>query len=315
VPRRFFCLLLALLCCFGAARAGDETAVFTVEDSETGFFVTDETEDFPPAEYSFSKKQSAHYESDTLIYTVERFTIGGVTCLLTKIWVQDPERQIRKVNAPWGESLDTPLNLARKIPETVLATNASGYITKKYPDIPDNYPGKSEDYFNTTLGSLVITDGEVLRDLEGVPFYGLALSSYGITLYRGTDNRAVLATQPTQTWAFFEPCAMQVNGEDLLPPEGTWDIARERHPRTILARVNRNNYLMLHVTGKDEGASGLTLYRINTFFFDHFETEWVYNLDGGYSTALMIRKQQKNARLNTLVPSKQRVADVICFTE
>ena len=34
MPRRFFCLLLALLCCFGAARAGDETAVFTASETD-----------------------------------------------------------------------------------------------------------------------------------------------------------------------------------------------------------------------------------------------------------------------------------------
>ena len=311
--RRFFCLL-AVLCClplFPAPRAAGEGA----EVEDVVFPASGEETVFPPEEYAYvGKRRSAHYESDTLVYTIENFTLDSVPVFLTKIWVKDPERQIRKVNAPWGESLANPLNLARQIPETVLATNASGYITRQYPDIPETYPGRSEDYYFTTLGSVVVTDGVILRNLPDVPFWGLALSADGITLYRGADNETVLASNPRQTWAFFEPCAMQAGGEDLLPKEGTWPLAKEKAPRTVLARVNRNNYLLLHVPNRAD-SNGLSLYRLNIFFFRNFETEWVYNLDGGYSSALIYRPQKKNARLKVLLPNWQPVADILCFTE
>ena len=292
--RRLLCLLFVLLCFTFAIRA-EEAVVY------------------PPETYGFSKRVSASHESDTLIYSVESFSLDSVPCLLTKIWVLDPARQIRKVNAPWGAGLANPLDLAGQIPETMLATNASGYITKQYPDLPESYPGSPADYFFTTLGSLVITDGEVLRNLEGVPFCGLALSEDGITLYRGADNDAVLASSPRQTWAFSENCAMMENGEDLLPEKGSWRMAKEQHPRTVLARVNRNNYLMLHVPNRED-SWGLSLYRINLFFQKNFDTEWVYNLDGGYSSALIIR-DKKTGRLKKLAPNRQPVADILCITE
>ena len=295
--RRLLCFLLMLLVLPGASctRAESKTV-------------------FPPEEYEFAKRVSVRYESETLIYTIESFALDGVPCLLTKVWVRDPERQIRKANASWGEDLDWPLALAKQIPGTVLATNASGYITRQYPDIPESYPGVPEDYFFTTLGSLVVTEGEVLRNLENVPFYGLALSKDGISLYRGVDNEQVLATAPLQTWAFFESSAMQEGGEDVLPEEGTWPVAKEQHPRTILARVNRNNYLMLHVPNRKD-SYGLSLYRINRFFTKNFETEWVYNLDGGYSTELIYRSQKENARLTQLARCRQKSADILCITE
>ena len=308
MSRRFLCLLLALLCALPSLAGGEVS---------TGFVVTDENTDYPPMEYEplpFSTRKSVVYESDTLIYTIESFRLDTVTCLLTKVWVKDPERQIRKANAPWGESLANPLDLAKQVPGAVLATNASGYITRTYPEIPENYPGESQDYYFTTLGSLVITDGEILRRLDGVPFWGLALSDNGITLYRGTDNETVLASQPVQTWSFYETCAMQVGGVDVLPEEGTWPMAKEHHPRSVIARVNRNNYLMLHVPNRED-SYGLSLYRINRFFSAHFEPEWVYNLDGGWSTALIYKTQEKNARLTRLAPNWQPVADILCFTE
>ena len=107
---------------------------------------------------------------------------------------------------------------------------------------------------------------------------------------------------------------MMVNGEDVLPEEGTWPMAREQHPRSVLARVNRNNYLMLHVPNRQD-SHGLSLYRINQFFMRNFKTEWVYNLDGGYSTALIYKTQDKKARLTRLAPNRQPVADILCITE
>ena len=91
--RRFLCLLLVLLCLPCAIRAEDATV-------------------YPPETYEFSKHVSASHESDTLIYSIESFSLDTVPCLLTKIWVRDPARQIRKVNAPWGEGLANPLKLA-----------------------------------------------------------------------------------------------------------------------------------------------------------------------------------------------------------
>ena len=305
--RRLLCFLLAVLCCVGAACARCEGLEVTDLDSA-------DRPVFPPEEYEFSKRVYTRYESETLIYSIESFTLDSIPVLLTKLWVRDPQRQIRKANAPWGESLANPLNLAREIPGTVLATNASGYITKQYPDIPETYPGDPSDYFFTTLGSLVITEGEVLRCLDGVPFYGLALSADGITLYRGADNDMVLASSPLQTWAFFENCAMMENGEDLLPEEGTWPMAREQHPRSVLARVNRNNYLLLHVANwkKSHGAS---LYWLNDFFSANFTTEWVYNLDGGSSSSLICRPGTKETRLRRYVQNGQGIMDILCFTE
>ena len=305
--RRFLCLFAAALLlplpCFGESETPD--AAFAVEDENTVF---------PPEEYEFDRRDSVRYESDTLIYTIESLRLDGTLCLLTKVWVQNPLRQIRKVNASWGESLSSSLQLFRQLPEAVLGTNASGYISKAYPELPEGYPGESSDYYYTTLGSLVITEGEVLRKLEEVPFWGLSLSDRGITLHRGSSVDSVMALSPRQTWAFFEPCAMQVNGEDTLPEKGSWTLADAPFPRSVIARVNRNNYLMLHVPNRED-SYGLSLHRINKFFFSHFRTEWVYCLDGGYSSALIYREKKKNARPVQIAPGRQQVADILCFTE
>ena len=91
--RRLLCFLLAALCCLGAACAGGESG-------SSGLEVTDldpaDLPVFPPEEYGFSKRVYTRYESETLVYTIESFTLDSVPVLLTKLWVKDPERQIRK---------------------------------------------------------------------------------------------------------------------------------------------------------------------------------------------------------------------------
>ena len=59
---------------------------------------------------------------------------------------------------------------------------------------------------------------------------------------------------------------------------------------------------------------GVTLRRAEKFFQANFNAEWVYNLDGGQSFALLCRKREKN-KMTTLAGGYAKVADVMAFTE
>ena len=250
------------------------------------------------------------YDSPTLKYTVERFTMEGERCYLTRVWVQDPSRQIRKATSAWKTNLRHPKVLAVKIPDAALVINGSGYVSPQYPEIPENYPGTSEDYFFTPLGSLTVTDGEVFRNLEGVPYYGLTLDGDGLQMYTGADNADVLATNPIQTWSFYTTCPMLRNNEDLLPED--WPFADKHAARTVIGRVDKHNYLILSVdTGKKDG---LSLRRVSVFFRESFRTEWVYDLDGGPSSALLCRKRGKT-KMSTVMGGGAKDADIMAFIE
>ena len=250
------------------------------------------------------------YDSPTLKYSMETFTMSGETCFLTRIWVKEPARQIRKVTSDWKKNLKFPKTLMMKLPEAVLAINGSGYVSPQYPEIPDNYPGESEDYFFTPLGSVTVTDGEVFRNLEGVPYYGLALDEDGLQMYTGADNGDVLATNPVQTWSFYTTCPMLRNNIDLLPEE--WPFADRRACRTIIGRLDGHTYLILSANDAKKG--GITLRRAVEFFQDNFNTEWVYNLDGGPSSALMYWKKGTK-KPHTVMGAGVKDADIMAFTE
>ena len=188
--------------------------------------------------------------------------------------------------------------------------NGSGYVSPRYPEIPENYPGTSEDYYYTPLGSLTVTDGEVFRNLEGVPYYGITLDAEGLQMYTGEDNEAVLATEPSQTWSFYVGCPMLRDNEDLLPAD--WKFADQKAARTIIARLDQNNYVILTVS--TEKKRGISLRRAEEFFRENFQAEWVYNLDGGYSSALLCRTRDKK-KPRIITGGSAKVADIMAFTE
>lgn len=249
------------------------------------------------------------YDSDTLRYEIRQIRIDDAECYLTSVWMAEPGRQIRKATAQWEESLAYPSDMAATIPGAALAINGSGYVSQVFPWIPEEYPGKSEDYYNTPLGSLTVTDGEVFRDLEGVPYVGLTLQSDGLHMHVGEDNASVMAAQPTQTWSFYVQCPLIRDGQDIL--DRSWAFAQRKAMRTIIARRDANNYVLLTVTNK---GGGLTLVRCVDFLQEQVRPEWAYNLDGGPSSALLYRRERWRI-LKVMHGNTSRDADVMVFTE
>lgn len=252
--------------------------------------------------------QGAVYESDSLRYSIEIGNLDNTKVYLIRLWMQDPGRQIRKVSAQWREGLAYSQNLSAMIPEAALAINGSGYVSPIYPEIPDNYPGVSADYYYTSLGSLAITDGELLRCLEGVPYFGLTLEADGLHMYVGEDNETILAGEPTQTWSFYERCPLIQNDESIL--DRGWDFALRKAARTIIARLDDHDYVLLIVTR----VHGLPLTVCTDFLLETFHPQWAYNLDGGPSTGL-IRRMQGRRTQKLIYGSGQKVFDIMAFVE
>jgi len=267
-------------------------------------------EPLPVYEHTFSGEVTQSYDTDTLKYTIELFYHEEARCYVTKLWMADPGRQICKATAKWEKNLMYPSEMGKKVPGAALVINGSGYVSPVFPDIPENYPGKSKDYFYTPLGSLTITNGEVFRNLEGVPFYGLTLQQDGLHMHVGEDNEAVLAQNPTQTWSFYERCPMILDHQSILDTQ--WKFANNKAIRTIIAKMDANNYIILTVTHKT--SAGLTLVQCVDFLLENFSPEWAYDLDGGPSSALLYRNVGKKS-LKTLYGNNSKDADVMAFIE
>lgn len=282
-------LLLILLCLLPLCARGEELPLWPYEES--GVLV-------------------AEHHSDTLSWRIEETQVEGAQVFLSKVCMADAGRQIGKATADWEQNVLSTGEIVLRAPEASLIINASGYVTRVYSWVPENYPGRNSDYFNTPLGSLTVTDGEVFRHLEGVPYYGLTLNTDGLRLHVGEDPAQVLAQQPAQTWSFYEECPVIRDHASILDPD--WRFTNTRAMRTIIAKMDDHNYLILTVTrgGKQRG---LTMQQCVDYLLAAFDPEWAYNLDGGPSSALMYRDEE--GKLITVWKNGQENADIMYFAE
>ena len=265
--------------------------------------------ELPVYPYETQGTTVAEHQSETLWWRIEQTTVDDVTVYLTKICMADPGRQIGKTTADWEANVQDTLQLAAKAPEASLLINASGYVTSRYPEIPDNYPGESEDYYNTPLGSVTVTDGVVFRCLEGVPYYGLTLNEDGLRLHTGEDPLAVLSQQPTQTYSFYVECPVIAEYESILDPD--WTFTSRRAMRNIICKMDGQNYLIMTVTNRKQ--RGLTMQQCVDYLLESFRPQWAYNLDGGPSAALMYRDEA--GALHIVWRNSQENVDIMTFTD
>ena len=248
------------------------------------------------------------YQSPSLRYSIETGLLDGTKVYVSRIWMQEPGKQILKAGSAWHEHLAEAEALAKKLPRAALVINGSGYVSPLYPEIPENYPGSRPDYYFTPLGSITVTNGVLLRNLPGVPYYGLTLEADGLHMYMGADNEEVLAGEPSQTWAFYEKCPLIAGGESVLDRD--WDFAQRKATRTVIARVDDHNYVVLTVTS----AHGATLMTCTDFLLGEFQPEWAFNLDGGPSSALLRRRYGKKGH-HLVYGARQKIVDVMGFAE
>ena len=267
-----------------------------------------ETTPAPGYTWTGIKEAVRSYDTDTLKYTVDKGKIGKTLCYVTRVWMQSPGQQIRKATSKWRKGLALPSDMAKKVPGAALVINGSGYVSKTYPEIPDNYPGKSPDYYYTPLGSVTVINGELMRSLTDVPFYGLTLQEDGLHLHVGDMPEDVLAQNPTETWSFYEKCPLIQEHESIVDRE--WDWANHRATRTIIAKVDENNYVILTATNNN----GLTLLDATDFLLEYYDPEWAYNLDGGPSSALLCRNVGKKT-LKVIFGGEKKDVDIMAFVE
>ena len=248
------------------------------------------------------------YESETLTCVIEPCEINRTQAYLTTITMADPGRQIRKASSPFHVRLAEATDLAKQIPQAAVVINGSGYVSPGYPEIPANYPGTGRDYYYTPLGSLTITDGEVLRCLEGVPYYGLTLEKDGLHMYVGADNEEVLSHHPTQTWAFYDGCPLIRDGESIL--DRSWDWAARHAVRNIIARIDDHTVLVLTIARMP----GADLMQLTDLLVECFHPEWAFNLDGGPS-ATLIRRRSGEKYQKLIFGARQKIVDIMAFVE
>ena len=257
-------------------------------------------------------------ETSTLKVTIRKVN----TYYLTQVWVKDPYNQLNKFDSPqYGSSLYRPASLLQSAVnqkglsnKLVVGFNASGFYLK------DTYDASSVSYYppynKTSVGTLVITDGKVVRNA-----YNKAYKTWFIA---GVDKSGTLQiyvdektndTSAKQAWAnnvisnirntftFASPLVLNGQASSITT---SMPSAGSKVNRQAICQIDNNNFLL--ITGSNLDRQDL----INIMLTANCKTGT--NFDGGGSIALLY-KSKNSTNIETIIGGGRALTEVGYFTE
>ena len=249
---------------------------------------------------------------------------------LTRIWAYDPYHQMNKEDSPnYGKELYKPKDLLKNAinnnnlnGKLLVGFNASGFYLK------NTYDASSVNYYSgydkTSVGSLVITDGKVKRNLYEK---GDLLTWYitGITpnnkmvVYEDIKMREtnvndkknwaemVINSGIRNTYTFASPVILKgqktnyTNKNSRMP--GSNDSKKGLQ---LICQINDNNFVLFTSSGEKRNTA------INLFMKLGCQT--AVNLDGGGSIALLYKSSSSN-EIETIVGNGRALPEAGYFRE
>lgn len=245
---------------------------------------------------------------------------------LTRVWARNPYQQLNKFDSPeYGKNLYRPSTLLSKAiskynlqNKLVVGFNASGFYLK------DTFDASSVDkyssYNKTSVGTLVITDGKVIRNaynkayktwfVAGVDsnnklriFTDKKASTTSEINAKKTWSQSVINSGIRNTFTFASP--LIENGVKSLITTNMPSYSSKKD-RQAICQVNDNNFVL--ITGKNLTRNNL----INIMLSLNCQTGT--NLDGGGSIALLY-KDKNSTTLKKVIGDSRSLTEVGYFTE
>ena len=241
---------------------------------------------------------------------------------VTQIWARSPYNQLNKYDSPqYGSSLYKPsallqdaINDKHLSNQLIVAFNASGFYLR------DTFDAASVNsysaYDKTSVGTLVITDGKVVRNA-----YNHAVKTWYIAGIDRTNTLRIYEDKATNnsvekeqwaktiigsirnTYTFASPLVMNGQASSIttsMPSPGS------SLNRQALCQIDSNNFLL--ITGSNLSRQDL----INIMLQNKCKTGT--NFDGGGSIALLF-KSKNSTSIETIIGNGRALTEVGYFTE
>jgi len=254
--------------------------------------------------YTLTGSLVKSYEDETIKVSVEKISKYYVT----KIWLQNPAEQIKKKEAGWGSSLTTVNSMLNATPGAIVGCNGSGFY-KSGSWEPSQSAIKKTSWNKTTEGYLVISNGEIRRQISGQQCNALLgiLPNGSLKYYENNPYNDVINDGVRNTFTF----------GPLLVKDGKAYRQAVGSPRrgysssaaslTTIGQIDANNFIIIETAG----SSTAKLSEIADFGIK-LGCNLLYNLDGGGSSSLWFRNGTTGN--GTQVKSSSRgVGDTLYF--
>ena len=225
---------------------------------------------------------------------------------VTKIWVKDPSKQVKKASAPWG-SLKTVEQQMKDKSNAIVACNGGGFMRDPFwvPGENSLYRTLKLNWDKTPSGNLVLTNGKIMRALKYAN--GVELKTSGqvgilpngsFKLYNGTTYQKVIDDGVKNTFTFSAYMLID-NGVINSMCDSTQEAMRN-----CVGQIDGNNYVIL------TSYSNETIKRMAEVG-KKVGCKYLYNFDGGGSTTLWMKNLVAyHPKIGEIRP----VADSLYFT-
>lgn len=274
-------------------------------------------------------EQIKPYASDKIIYqgnseTLKVYIVHRGSYHMTYIWVKDAYTQLNKFDSPqYGSRLYVPRQLLTDANKTynlhskiMVGFNASGfYLRDTYDAASVNAYGA---YDKTSVGSLVITNGKVVRNAYNhavKTWYTIGVNKENKLLVfedKKSNNvsekqawaQSVINSGIRNTFTFAAPVIL--NGQRTTITTSMPGAYADKKGLQMICQINENNFLLF--TSKNETRNNA----INEFLKMGCQT--AMNLDGGGSVALFY-KEKNTDNFTGVLGGGRSLPEVGYFTE
>ncbi len=245
---------------------------------------------------------------------------------ITRIWAYDPYHQLNKFDSPeYGKKLYRPKTLLKKAKEKynlqnqlLVGFNASAFYLAGVYDASE--VSKYSKYNKTSVGTLVITDGKVIRNAYNHAYktrYIVGVDKDNqMQVFTDKSGTSKKAKEEKKKWAqevidsgirnTFTHASILIKDYKKSSTKTNMPSPSTRKNRQAICQIDTNNFAL--ITGENLNRSDLQNIMMN------LKCRIGSNLDGGGSIALFFQDRGSNS-ISTIIGNKRDLTEVGYFSE
>lgn len=203
-------------------------------------------------------------------------------------------------------------------PEYLLSAFAKGKYGRNVTEATSNTAERVDailavngDYYGARNSGYVIRNGVLYRSKSGgnEDLVMYADGSFAVISESQISADKLLEDGAVQVWSFGP--GLIVDGEISVSAKQEVGRAMASNPRTAIAYVGENHYLLVVADGRTGASDGLTLYELASFL-QTLGVQTAYNLDGGgSSTMVFLGEVVNNPTTGGNRISERSVSDIV----
>lgn len=225
------------------------------------------------------------YQDENINITLSSERVDETTVYVADITVSDSSYlKTALANNTYGRNIKETTSAIAQEQQAILAING--------------------DYYGFRDTGYVLRNGTLYRDTPSIDKKG------DFSIIKEAETSAEkLVEEDVQQVLSFGPALVE-DGEVTVSEDEEVSQSMQSNPRTAIAQVGTNHYLVVVSEGRTDDSQGLSLSELATVLKNH-GAKTAYNLDGGGSTTLYFNGKVINQTVGGSGNSERSVSDIV----